>query len=74
MEYLSINEAVEYTGKSLSTIRRYVADLKKQKSKHIKESYSNNGKKTITISIEAVKKLSGKIPVQKKPVAPHNRL
>ena len=60
MEHLTINEAVEYTGKSLSTIRRLVSDLKRQKSKHIKETYSNNGKKTITISIEAVRKLTGK--------------
>ena len=56
-EYLSINEAIQYTGKSLSTIRRLVIDLKKQKSKYIKESYSSNKKKSIAISIELLNDL-----------------
>ena len=51
-KYLSIEQSVEYTNKSISSIRRIVKELKQNKSKHIKLEKLKTGHDKVFISIE----------------------
>lgn len=51
-KYLSIEQTVEYTKKSISSIRRLVKELKQSKSKHIKLEKLKTGHDKVFISIE----------------------
>ena len=51
-KYLSIDQTIEYTNKSISSIRRLVKELKQTKSKHIKLEKLKTGHDKIFISIE----------------------
>lgn len=51
-KYLSIEQSVEYTKKSISSIRRIVKELKQNKSKHIKLEKLKTGHNKVFISIE----------------------
>ena len=50
--YLSIEQTVEYTNKSISSVRRLVKELKQNKSKHIKLEKLKTGHEKVFISIE----------------------
>ncbi len=50
--YLSIEQAVEYSNKSISSIRRIVKELKENKSKHLKFEKLKTGHNKVFISIE----------------------
>lgn len=50
--YLSIEQSVEYTNKSISSIRRIVKELKENKSKYIKFEKLKTGHNKVFISIE----------------------
>ncbi len=54
--YLSIEQAVEHTKKSISSIRRIVKELKQTKSKHIKLEKLKTGHDKVFISIEYLDK------------------
>jgi len=51
-KYLSIEQSVDYTKKSISSIRRIVKELKQTKSKHIKLEKLKTGHDKVFISIE----------------------
>lgn len=51
-KYLSIEQTVEYTNKSISSVRRLVKELKQNKSKHIKLEKLKTGHDKVFISIE----------------------
>lgn len=51
-KYLSIEQTVEYTKKSISSIRRLVKELKQSKSKYIKLEKLKTGHDKVFISIE----------------------
>ena len=50
--YLSIEQAVEYSNKSISSIRRLIKELKENKSKHLKFEKLKTGHNKVFISIE----------------------
>ncbi len=50
--YLSIEQTVEYTNKSISSVRRLVKELKQNKSKYIKLEKLKTGHDKVFISIE----------------------
>ena len=50
--YLSIEQTVEYTNKSISSVRRLVKELKENKSKYIKFEKLKTGHNKVFISIE----------------------
>ena len=50
--YLSIEQTVEYTNKSISSVRRLVKELKQSKSKYIKLEKLKTGHDKVFISIE----------------------
>ena len=51
-KYLSIEQSVEHTNKSISSIRRLVKELKQNKSKYIKLEKLKTGHDKVFISIE----------------------
>jgi len=55
-KYLSIEQSVDYTKKSISSIRRIVKELKQTKSKHIKLEKLRTGHDKVFISIEYLDK------------------
>lgn len=50
--YLSIEQAVEYSNKSISSIRRLIKELKENNSKHLKFEKLKTGHNKVFISIE----------------------
>jgi len=54
--YLSIEEASQYTGKSISSIRRLVKELKQSKSKHLKFEKLKTGHSKVFIAIALLDK------------------
>ena len=50
--YLSIEQSVEYSNKSISSIRRLIKELKENKSKHLKFEKLKTGHNKVFISIE----------------------
>jgi hypothetical protein len=54
--YLSIEEASQYTSKSISSIRRLVKELKQSKSKHLKFEKLKTGHSKVFIAIALLDK------------------
>jgi len=54
--YLSIEEASQYTGKSISSIRRLVKELKQSKSKYLKFEKLKTGHSKVFIAIALLDK------------------
>jgi hypothetical protein len=54
--YLSIEDASQYTSKSISSIRRLVKELKQSKSKHLKFEKLNTGHSKVFIAIALLDK------------------
>jgi hypothetical protein len=54
--YLSIEEASQYTNKSISSIRRLVKELKQSKSKHLKFEKLKTGHSKVFIAIALLDK------------------